>query len=63
MTDTKKKVDKNSPKMIKKIFFIKKFLKYRQSQEKTKIRFLCKKTQYFKVENLGVFSKDKKIIK
>ena len=61
MTDTKKKVDKNSPKMIKKIFFIKKFLKYRQSQEKTKIRFLCKKTQYFKVENLGVFSKDKKL--
>ena len=46
--ETKKKENK----IKKKIFFSKKFSKYKQTQEKeTPIKFLCKKKNYFKIYN------------
>ena len=46
--ETKRKENK----IKKKIFFTKKFAKYKQTQEKeTPIKFLCKKKNYFKIYN------------
>ena len=60
MTDNKKKINKELHESKKKIFFSKKFLKHNKFQEKEKkVKFLCKKKQYFNVENHGELNKNK----
>ena len=56
-----KKKDENFPLLKKKIFFFKKCHNPKQFQEKKQIKFLCKKTQYFKVENFEDLNKNKGI--
>ena len=60
MTDNKKGINKNLHGLKKKIFFSKKYFKNKKFEEKEKkVKFLCKKKQYFNVKNTEEINKNK----